>query len=104
MAISFNAGRRDFGLILEIVNRAEQEARALDIDLGPRQALAMDITACHCNGNPLDLQGLLEAPSGDFWHDVGGIRRHIDRTTGQLGDCFSPRCSKHVEREPKVRQ
>jgi len=54
----------------------------------------MDITACHVNGNPLKLNELLTADDGNFAHDVFGIRRHINRETGQLEDCFSPRYSK----------
>jgi hypothetical protein len=57
-----------------------------------REPLAwyMDLTAAH-NACPLDLDRLATAPELDFWHDVYGIARHIDRETGQLGDCFLPR-------------
>lgn len=51
----------------------------------------MDIRACHANGTPLRLEELLRADDGNFGHDVFGIRRYIDRTTGQLTDCFLPR-------------
>ncbi len=93
MTISFKTSDDDFDKISAIVDRAMREAVALDIDLGDRMALHMDITACHANGNPLDLQRFLDAPRSCFWHDIGGIRRHIDRQTGQLTDCFSPRMS-----------
>jgi hypothetical protein len=53
----------------------------------------MDIEADHCNGNPIDLDQLLNSSDADFSHDVLGIRRFIDRATGKLGGCFSPRCS-----------
>ncbi len=53
--------------------------------------LTMDLTACHCNGCPLRLIELSDAKDGDFIHDVGGISRHINRDTGELGDCFVPR-------------
>ena len=59
--------------------------------------LTMDLTACHRNDCELDLLALEAAGSGDtqarfdFAHDLAGITRHIDRTTGQLGDCFLPR-------------
>ena len=39
----------------------------------------------------MDWTGLLEADQFDFIHDVAGIHRHMDRSTGKLGDCFSPR-------------
>lgn len=54
----------------------------------------MDLCACHCNGNPLDLQRLLDADDSNFAHDVFGIRRHINRDTGELENCFVPRFSK----------
>jgi len=53
----------------------------------------MDVTACHANGNKLDLAGLLAADDFNFSHDVFGIYRHIDRDTGKLGNCFRPRYS-----------
>jgi hypothetical protein len=54
----------------------------------------MDITACHLNGCKLDLAKLLAADDFNFAHDVLGIRRHIDRETGQLMNCFRPRFAK----------
>ncbi len=51
----------------------------------------MDLTACHLNGCALKLDELATAPEFDFAHDVFGIRRHIDRETGKLQDCFVPR-------------
>ncbi len=59
--------------------------------------ISMDVTACHANGCPLDLEKLLDAPDFDFAHDVMGIRRHIDRKTGKLGGCFVPRCAADQE-------
>lgn len=53
----------------------------------------MDLQACHIY-NPLDLHALLIAKDVDFFHDVCGIIRYIDRETGKLTHCFSPRCSK----------
>lgn len=58
--------------------------------------LEMDITAVHCNGNPLKLQEFLEAyeinPSS-FWHDITGILWNINRETGKLDNFFVPRHS-----------
>lgn len=68
--------------------------RALKAGFGPdKTGLSMDITAAHIS-NPLDLQKLLDAPDATFGHDVGGIQAHLNRTTGKLGGCFDPRCSK----------
>lgn len=35
----------------------------------------------------------LDADRFNFAHDVGGIRYHLDRNTGELADCFRPRYS-----------
>lgn len=68
-----------------------------------RLTLEMDITACHANGNPLDLTSMgdavhdLENLRGyalDVIHDIYGIRRHINRATGKLENYFVPRFSK----------
>ena len=72
-------------LIISIARRARAELSASVMET------YMDITACHLNGCKLDLDRLLKANGGDFAHDVTGIRVHIDRETGKLGDCFSPR-------------
>ena len=37
------------------------------------------------------LRDLLAADDLNFIHDVFGIAGLLDRRTGQLGDCFSPR-------------
>ena len=54
----------------------------------------MDIEAAHCNGNPLDLEGFLKAKTSDFHHDYYGIIYALDRATGKLLNCFTPRFSK----------
>lgn len=51
----------------------------------------MDITATHLNGTPLDLDRLLAFDDLNFVHDVFGIARHLDRSTGKLQNCFVPR-------------
>lgn len=57
----------------------------------------MDITATHVNGCPLDLQRMLDADDFNFAHDVFGIERHLDRSTGQLLDCFLPRFARRCQ-------
>ena len=91
--ISFDTTKDDMLLIREIAKRA---AREMPADYQPDGGLLdadMDVTACHANGCPLDLVKLLAAPRFDFIHDVGGIRQHLDRETGELRDCFLPRCA-----------
>lgn len=83
-------------LIHAIARRAFKELGGYPDD---RCTLNMDLTACHCNGCPLDLQRLLEAPLSDFGHDIYGIRRHINRETGQIEGCFLPRFAQHQHRQ-----
>lgn len=90
--INFDATPEDAALIEQIVDRHE----ALFQRLFPSQpfdrlSASMDLTATHLNGCPLRLKDLLEADDLNFAHDVGGIARHIDRTTGKLTRCFLPR-------------
>lgn len=90
--MNWNVSRKDAKLIDKIVDRY--------IDLQPtsqvgcRMERAMDLTACHLNGCPLDLEGLLAAKDMDLIHDVWGLFVHIDRTNGKLQDCFVPRYAK----------
>lgn len=41
---------------------------------------------------PLDLEKLNDFDRGNFGHDIAGIYRHLNRETGELMDCFLPRC------------
>jgi hypothetical protein len=52
--------------------------------------LSMDISAAHIN-SPLNLEKLLAFDDANFGHDVFGIRRFINRDTGELTQYFSPR-------------
>lgn len=61
---------------------------------GDRMDLHMDLCAVHSNGTELDFERLEKFPDYDFAHDIMGIRRHLDRKTGKLTDCFLPRCAK----------
>ena len=51
--------------------------------------------AVHSNGCPLDLSQLLAFDDFNFLHDIVGIYRHLDRKSGELRDCFVPRCASH---------
>lgn len=87
--VKFNATRFEAQILMKIAQRAEKMQPA-----GMEQSRMdwlMDLDACISNGCPMKLDELLAAPDFDFAHDVFGIRRHIDRTTGKLGDCFLPR-------------
>lgn len=99
--IRFDTNDQDALLISRIVDRAVTDGL---IDPSSRQAIEMDLRATHLNGNPLDFTALLAAPTFDFGHDLAGISRHLDRTTGQLGDCWLPRYSATPAWEPTLTQ
>lgn len=84
--LSFTTTKTEDDLISSIVERAKVQDRL---------SLTMDLTACHSNGCPLDFAKLLGFDNFNFSHDIGGIRRHMNRTTGQLENCFVPRCAKN---------
>ena len=88
--ISFKTTATEQEMISSIAERAIRAARKVSIEY-PFVDAMMDITAVHANGMPLRLAELLEADDFDFNHDIFGIRRHLDRQTGTLRDCFVPR-------------
>lgn len=93
--ISFRTSPRDFDLIAEIADRAERLGKKYRHarEQRTRSDYEMDIAATHVNGCPLNLQKLLEADDFNFAHDVFGIERHLNRSTGELENCFVPRCA-----------
>lgn len=84
--IDFECTGEELDIALQIAERAYKANPAFTV-LGT----SMDIVATHMNGCPLRLRELLEADDLNFAHDVAGIARHIDRTTGKLTNCFLPR-------------
>ena len=88
--INFNTSKQDALLIGAITKRA----MGLKIQGYDSMTCNMDLTACHANGSPLDLEELLQADEFNFAHDILGIRRHINRDNGKLENCFLPRFSK----------
>ena len=87
--INWNCTAEEIALIVKIAKRVESELENYPDD---RRTIIMDLTACHANGCPLQLSELLVANRGDFAHDIYGIRKAINRTTGKLTeDCFTPR-------------
>ncbi len=88
--VSFKTTKSDAQLIRKIVDRATKEYADLGKNLDA-MSLSMDLLATHANGCELNLQALLDADRFQFLHDIGGIQRHLDRQTGELGGCFLPR-------------
>jgi hypothetical protein len=93
--ISWKITKADFALLVKVAERVER-----DIPSYPdkRQALVMDLNACHSNGCPLDFTGLLAADPLDFSHDILEIRHNLNRRTGQLEEFFVPRYAASVSR------
>lgn len=79
---------QDYKLAKDIVARANNIQGFGKVDA---MSLQMDIVATHISGCKLKLLELLKADAGNFLHDICGIMRHLDRTTGELQDCFVPR-------------
>lgn len=88
--VNFTVTRADRATIEKIASRAVELARQAGIHYHKLDAM-MDITACHSNGNPLRLADLLQADDFNFGHDILGIRKNIDRNTGELHNSFCPR-------------
>lgn len=76
--------------IVNIAQRAHAMAKEQGLDYSVLEA-NMDISACHANGCRLKLSELASTDNFNFAHDVFGIRRHINRQSGELEDCFLPR-------------
>lgn len=75
----------DTSYIIQIANRADSYNMRID-----RLSLMMDLEAVHAY-NPLRLADLLEADKNNFYHDICGIREHLNRQTKRLENCFLPR-------------
>ena len=87
--MKWDTNKKDMLLINDIAKRACAQGSMM----ADKQQLDMDITACHLNGTRLNLEKFLKADEGNFLHDIYGIQRHINRDTGKLENCFSPRYS-----------
>lgn len=92
--LNWDLPETDALLVHSIVSRARQCMLIMGAPAPDTLALTMDVTACHNHGCQLDLVGLSKAGDGDLVHDVIGISRHIDRSSGQLQSCFVPRFSR----------
>lgn len=80
--------KEDMKIIHEISKRAVKE-----FNVGELLDYTMDVGATHTCGCPLDLQKLLDADKFNFAHDIFGINKNLDRETGELLNCFLPRCA-----------
>ena len=87
MMVTPKISKDDYLMIHMIAVRAAKE---MGVSL---MSFEMDLERVHGCGNPLRLQEMLEDRGADFIHDVAGITQHMNRSTGQLTDGFSPRFS-----------
>lgn len=81
------ATTEEFKTITEIANRALTLPWG---DMPTKLDILMDLSAVH-EKTPLDLERLYAADAVNFAHDLGGIRRHLNRETLELEDHFLPR-------------
>lgn len=77
---------KDVRTIVEIAKRAEEKG----ILASDRLSLIMDLKCVHDEVG-LRLEGLLEADSFNFAHDIIGIQNNIDRSKKELANHFLPR-------------
>lgn len=91
--ISFAVTKHEAAVINEIADRAMGLGEARRHDRFTKMDIAMDVTAVHANGCPLRLEALLSADPFNFAHDVLGIRRNLNRRTGELENFWTPRYS-----------
>lgn len=95
MTIKWACSPEESAIITKVLDRAK-------LGKDERRKVSMDLEAAHSNGTPLDFQSLLVSNLVDFWGDVRGISKSIDRNTGKLSQHFHPRCalSKPLKRKP----
>lgn len=92
--ISFKVTLEEAELIDKIAARAQAELFGPQGVKQTHMDTTMDLCATIAQGVPLFLQELLDTDNFDFSHDIAGIYRHIDRSTGKLGGFFVPRFAK----------
>lgn len=83
----------ELNLIRKVVARVADIALEHRMQLSPDEqiGLMMDLGMVHATGHPLALFSLLVSSNEDLTHDVLGINKFIDRSTGQLREGFKPR-------------
>jgi hypothetical protein len=93
MRVSFNVPAEVMTAIELVAERYQTMLKRFGMPSVDQMSLIMDLTATHANGCPIDWDRLNKADDFTLAHDVGGIQRHINRQSGQLEDCFLPRCA-----------
>lgn len=85
----------DHDTLLALVHRAAALYRKIGLtDLYDNHtSIVLNLEFAH-RQIPLDAAALLAADDENFAHDILGIRRHMNRRTGELEGCFVPRFAK----------
>ena len=89
----------DMTLAMTIARSASNLARNAGQDISPLE-FVLDLATTHNHACPLDFAAMATGNPADVAHDVFGIRRHLDRETGLLTDCFLPRFAARQVAEP----
>lgn len=80
---NFRLSLEEADIVESIVERAVSIAASAGWTYQRLEA-RMDIIVCHKYGCRMNLKALMNADDLQFSHDVFGIRRHLNRTTGRL--------------------
>lgn len=97
MAVKFTATPEEREIVTRISRRVAELYVARGEEILPMDVMLniqMDLCAVHSNGCPMDFARLESADDFNLLHDVGGISRHLDRSTGKLTGMFLPRFAK----------
>lgn len=98
--IKWNTTKEEYDIIQKISERIiKYYSKQYKENYPDRGTIIIDLEACNSNHVPLDFERLLSFPDFDFWHDIFGIYKNINRDNGKLENCFLPRCAKREESE-----
>ncbi len=89
MSLSLSVPHADKALIAAVSHRAQAYAatQGIAVDLLEVQR---DFTACHANGNPLDLPRMMADEDRTLWHAASFLAWHMDPHTGQIVSNYRP--------------
>lgn len=68
-----------------------------------KMTICMDLWLCIEGGCDLDLEGMTTCRLPDLIHDIWGINLNLDRQTGKLENCFSPRMRRRNKKISSVK-
>jgi len=83
----------DKSLLAQIVGRWRDLVTEEDLPVSSPLSVLMNLQAANgVNGNPrLDLEKLIGFDDTDFWHDMAGVARHMNRETRKIEGPFRAR-------------